>query len=73
MTTKIVDNENKVTICDMLNELKAYKNLNVYVTGGNSTGLSSGIATEFRGRKCRAFLSGGAGCPAHEASVVFAG
>lgn len=34
----------------MLNELKAYKNLDVYVTGSNSRGLSKDIATEFRGR-----------------------
>ncbi len=34
----------------MLNELKAYKNLDVYVTGSNSKALSSDIATEFRGR-----------------------
>ena len=34
----------------MLNELKAYKNLDVYVTGSNSKGLSNDIATEFRGR-----------------------
>ena len=34
----------------MLNELKAYKNLDVYVTGSNSKMLSSDIATEFRGR-----------------------
>lgn len=34
----------------MLNELKAYENLDVYVTGSNSKGLSSDIATEFRGR-----------------------
>lgn len=39
-----------VSIYDMLNELKAYKNLDVYVTGSNSKGLSSDIATEFRGR-----------------------
>ena len=32
------------------NELKAYKNLDVYVTGSNSKGLSKDIATEFRGR-----------------------
>lgn len=47
------DNENggvKVSIYDMLNELKAYNNLDVYVTGSNSKGLSSDIATEFRGR-----------------------
>ena len=53
LTTKVVDKENgniKVTIYDMLNELKAYKNLDVYVTGSNSKGLSKDIATEFRGR-----------------------
>lgn len=53
LTTKIIDNENggiEVSIYDMLNELKAYKNLDVYVTGSNSKGLSKDIATEFRGR-----------------------
>lgn len=53
LTKKIVDEENggiEVSIYDMLNELKAYKNLDVYVTGSNSKGLSSDIATEFRGR-----------------------
>ena len=53
LATKVVDKENggiEVTIYDMLNELKAYKNLDVYVTGSNSKGLSSDIATEFRGR-----------------------
>ncbi len=53
MTTKVVDDENggiEVTIYDMLNELKAYKNLDVYVTGSNSRGLSKDIATEFRDR-----------------------
>lgn len=53
LTTKVVDQENggiEVTIYDMLNELRAYKNLDVYVTGSNSKGLSSDIATEFRGR-----------------------
>ena len=53
MTDKVKDKENggfEVTIYDMLNELKAYKNLDVYVTGSNSKGLSSDIATEFRGR-----------------------
>ena len=53
MTSKVVDRENggiEVTIYDMLSELKAYKNLDVYVTGSNSKGLSSDIATEFRGR-----------------------
>ncbi len=52
-TTKVVDKENgniEITIYDMLNELKAYKNLDVYVTGSNSKGLSKDIATEFRGR-----------------------
>ena len=52
-TQKVIDKENggiEVTIYDMLNELNAYKNLDVYVTGSNSKGLSSDIATEFRGR-----------------------
>ncbi len=40
----------EVTLYDMLNELKAYKNLDVYVTGSNSRMLSKDIATEFRGR-----------------------
>ena len=53
MTSKVVDKENggiEVNIYDMFNELKAYKNLDVYVTGSNSKGLSNDIATEFRGR-----------------------
>ena len=53
LTTKVIDKENvdiEVTIYDMLNELKAYKNLDVYVTGSNSKALSKDIATEFRGR-----------------------
>lgn len=53
LTTKVRDTENggiEVTIYDMLNELKAYNNLDVYVTGSNSKGLSKDIATEFRGR-----------------------
>lgn len=53
LTFDIVDQENdgiNVTIYDMLNELKSYKNLDVYVTGSNSKGLSSDIATQFRGR-----------------------
>ena len=53
LTAKVADKENggiEVTIYDMLNELKAYKNLDVYVTGSNSKGLSKDIATEFRGR-----------------------
>ena len=52
-TKKVIDKENdnlEVTIYDMLNELKSYKNLDVYVTGSNSKMLSSDIATEFRGR-----------------------
>ena len=53
LTTKVIDKENggiEVSIYDMLNELKVYKNLDVYVTGSNSKGLSKDIATEFRGR-----------------------
>lgn len=53
LTTKVIDKENggiEVSIYGMLNELKAYKNLDVYVTGSNSKGLSKDIATEFRGR-----------------------
>ena len=53
LTNKVVDKENgniEVTIYDMLNELKAYQNLDVYVTGCNTKGLSSDIAAEFRGR-----------------------
>ena len=49
----VVENEygsDEVSIYDMLNELKGYKNLDVYVTGSNSKMLSSDIATEFRGR-----------------------
>ncbi len=52
-TVKTVDEEHgglSVTIYDMLNELKAYGNLDVYVTGSNSRMLSRDIATEFRGR-----------------------
>ena len=53
LTAKVVDKENggiEISIYDMLNELRAYKNLDVYVTGSNSKGLSKDIATEFRGR-----------------------
>lgn len=40
----------KLTIYDMLNDLKDIDNLDVYVTGSNSKMLSKDIATEFRGR-----------------------
>lgn len=52
LSLKIKDEETgiEITIYDMLNELKGYPNLDVYVTGSNSKGLSSDIATEFRGR-----------------------
>ena len=52
-TSEVVDKQNggiKVTIYDMLNELKSYRNLDIYVTGSNSRMLSKDIATEFRGR-----------------------
>ena len=52
-TQKVIDIENgniEVTIYDMLNELKAYKNLDVYVIENNSHALSKDVATEFRGR-----------------------
>lgn len=50
-TVKVKEHENiEVTVYDMLNELKTYKNLDVYVTGSNSKMLSKDIATEFRGR-----------------------
>ena len=60
LTTKVTDVENggiEVTIYDMLNEFKAYKNLDVYVTGSNSKGLSKDIATEFRGRATQIHIS----------------
>ncbi len=52
LTKKVKDQESQieVSIYDMLNELKAYSNLDCYVTGSNSKMLSSDIATEFRGR-----------------------
>lgn len=52
-TQKVVDIENgniEVSIYDMLNELRDYKNLDVYVTFSNFHQLSSDIATEFRNR-----------------------
>lgn len=60
LTTKVVDQASggiEVTIYDMLNELKAYKNLDVYVTGSNSKGLSKDIATEFRGAPRKSMYS----------------
>ncbi len=59
LTTKVIDKENggiEVSIYDMLNELKAYKNLDVYVTGSNSKGLSKDIATEFRSRATQIYV-----------------
>ena len=53
MCIKAIDKENgniEVTVYDMLNELRSYKNLDVYVTGSNSRMLSTDILTEFRGR-----------------------
>lgn len=53
LSRTVIDEENDnipVTIYDMLNELKSYKNLDVYVTGSNSKMLSSDIISEFRGR-----------------------
>ena len=58
-TQKVKDKINgnvEVTIYDMLNELNAYKNLDVYVTGSNSKGLSADIATEFRGRSTQIYI-----------------
>lgn len=59
-TIKVKDEKNggiEITIYDMLNELKAYKNLDVYVTGSNSKMLSKDIATEFRGRATQIHVS----------------
>ena len=53
LTARVIDRENgglEISIYDMLNELRSYRNLDVYVTGSNSKGLSKDIATEFRGR-----------------------
>ncbi len=58
-TVSVKDSDNdviEVTIYDMLNELKAYDNLDVYVTGSNSKMLSKDIATEFRGRATQIYL-----------------
>lgn len=59
LTTRVADKGNEgieVSIYDMLNELRAYKNLDVYVTGSNSKGLSKDIATEFRGRATQIYV-----------------
>ena len=53
MAYSIPDPDNpghEITVYDMLNELKNYPNLDVYVTGSNSKMLSRDIATQFRGR-----------------------
>ena len=52
LSKNVVDPQSgeKVTVYDMLNELKDYPNLDCYVTGSNSKMLSTDIATEFRGR-----------------------
>ena len=53
MSVKTVDKENgniEVTVYDVLNEFRAQKNLDVYVTGSNSKMLANDILTEFRGR-----------------------
>lgn len=52
LTKKVKDKVSEIEVCiyDMLNELRAYSNLDCYVTGSNSKMLSSDIATEFRGR-----------------------
>lgn len=46
----------EVSIYDMLNELRACRNLDVYVTGSNSKMLSRDVATEFRGRATQIHL-----------------
>lgn len=59
-TSTVVDEANggiAVTIYDMLNDLRGYRNLDVYVTGSNSRGLSMDIATEFRGRATQIHVS----------------
>lgn len=48
---RVTENDDiEVRIYDIINELKAYKNLDVYVTGSNFRMLFSDIATEFRGQ-----------------------
>lgn len=46
----VEENGVEISIYDMLNELKAYDNLDVYVIGSYSKMLSKDIMTEFRGR-----------------------
>lgn len=56
MTTKIVKNDRlgiAVTLFDMLNELRIYKNLDVYVIGSNSKGPSGDVLTEYKGHATR--------------------
>ena len=52
LTMKVKDSDSniEISIYDLLNELKSYSNLDVYVTGSNSKMLSKDIITEFRGR-----------------------
>jgi uncharacterized protein len=53
LSIHIEDKKNKaakITVYELLNELKSYKNLDIYVTGSNSKMLSKDILTEFRGR-----------------------
>ena len=47
----------KITFYDALNDLKSLSNLDIYVTGSNSKGLSKDIATEFRGRATQIHVS----------------
>lgn len=46
----VLPNGETITFYDALNEFRAMKNLDVYVTGSNSKMLSKDIRTEFRGR-----------------------
>lgn len=53
LTRTVVDESGggeKISLYEMLNELKDHPRLDVYVTGSNSRGLSKDILTEFRGR-----------------------
>lgn len=44
------DNNIEISVYELLNEVKSYKNLDVYITGSNSKMLSRDILTQFRGR-----------------------